>query len=195
MLSEICLLLGSSVVGPELQRKKKNIYMYNKILAETKLIFGYRRPPNLKDMLVRARVPQIKQDRKLDPCAKFANRCNNKKCKLCLLLQRTGRITSTETGWEYEAKKNVTWKSSNLIYCITCKRCRKQYRTNWQYPTWKVRGTFWSNRQRQTVRGCWKTLQHWWTWRIERHANHRAGLHLCAPENRLQCHSETPNRI
>ena len=30
-----------------------------KILAETRLITSYRRPPNLKDLLVRARVPQI----------------------------------------------------------------------------------------------------------------------------------------
>ena len=98
-----------------------------KILAETRLITGYRRPPNLKDLLVRARVPQITQSQRLHPCSKFSNRCNNKKCKFCPLLNKTGRITSTNTGREYEAKKNVTCKSSNLIYCITCKRCKKQY--------------------------------------------------------------------
>ena len=34
---------------------------------------------------------------------------------------------STKTGREYECKKNVTCKSNNLIYCITCKTCKKHY--------------------------------------------------------------------
>ncbi len=104
-----------------------------KILAETRLITCYRRPPNLKDLLVRAGVPQMIESQRLHPCSEYSNRCSNKKCKFCPLLNKTRRITSTYTGREYEAKRNVTCKSSNLIYCITCKRCKNNI--------WDKRGT------------------------------------------------------
>ncbi len=98
----------------------------SKILAETKITFGYRRPPNLKDLLVRARVPQVVKPKRLTLHCDFANRCNNKKCKFCLLLDKSGQIVSSYTQREYNCKRNVTCKSGNLIYCITCTKCSKQ---------------------------------------------------------------------
>ncbi len=98
-----------------------------KLLAETRVTFGYRRPQNLRDLLVRARIPQKQITGENRPHCKYANRCNNKKCQFCLRLDKTGRITSTYTGREYQCKKDVTCKSNNLIYCITCTRCGKQY--------------------------------------------------------------------
>ncbi len=97
-----------------------------KILAETRLIFGKRRLQNFKDILVRAKIPKpISEARK--PCSKYLNRCNNLKCVFCPMLNKSGRIISTRTGCEYECKRNITCKSNNLIYCITCKTCKKQY--------------------------------------------------------------------
>ena len=98
-----------------------------KVLAETKITFGYRRPPNLRDMLVRAKILQKKETSRLKPHCHFANKCNNKKCQFCPILNKSGRIVSSVTGREYSCKKDVTGKSNNIIYCITCKRCRKQY--------------------------------------------------------------------
>ena len=98
-----------------------------KILAETRVGMGYRRPPNLKDILVGAKVPTLEARSEQRPCSKYSNKCCNLKCKFCPLLDKSGRIKSTFTGREYEAKRNVTCKSSNLIYCITCRRCNKQY--------------------------------------------------------------------
>ncbi len=98
-----------------------------KVLAETRVTFGYRRPPNLKDILVRAKVPRIEATNTKTLCSKFCNRCSNKKCIFCPILETSGRIKSTFTGREYESKKNVTCRSSNLIYCITCLVCNKQY--------------------------------------------------------------------
>ena len=98
-----------------------------KILAETKVVVGYRRPLNLKDLLVRARVPQIEEPKRKRPCCINCNKCSNTKCKFCPLLDKSGRIKSTFTGREYKSKKNVTCRSSNIIYCITCTRCQKQY--------------------------------------------------------------------
>ncbi len=78
-------------------------------------------------MLVRACVPQIEAPKRKRPCCKNSNKCSNMKCKFCPLLDQRGRVKSTFTGREYEAKKNVTYQSSNIIYCITCTRCQKQY--------------------------------------------------------------------
>ncbi len=98
-----------------------------KILAENRIVIGYRRPPNLKDMLIRACVPHLEIESSRRPCCKFGNKCSNKKCKFCPLIDKSGRIKSTFTGREYESKKKVTCRSSNIIYCISCQRCQKQY--------------------------------------------------------------------
>ena len=61
------------------------------------------------------------------PHCNCANKCKNRKCQFCPLLNRTGRIVSTHTGREYQCKKDVTCQSNNLIYCISCTKCSKQY--------------------------------------------------------------------
>ncbi len=52
---------------------------------------------------------------------------HEQKCKFCPLLDKSGRIVSSFTKREYSCKMNVTCCSSNLIYCITCQKCQKQY--------------------------------------------------------------------
>ncbi len=98
-----------------------------KILAETRIIFGYRRPKNLKDLLIQAKLPALNQPKRRVPHCEFANKCKNRKCVFCPLLNKSGKIKSTYTGREYKCKCNVTCKSNNLIYCITCSVCQKQY--------------------------------------------------------------------
>ena len=61
--------------------------------------------------------------RSLEPC----NPCINKTCRYCPKLNKSGRITCSVTKRDYVAKHNVTCKSSNLIYCKSCKRCGIQY--------------------------------------------------------------------
>ncbi len=55
------------------------------------------------------------------------NFCNNATCRYCPLMNKTGTITCSYTKQEYSSMKNVSCRSSNLIYCITCKICKKQY--------------------------------------------------------------------
>ena len=165
-------------------------------LYEKKLMVGYRRPKNLKDLIVRADVrtkkpkavlflqpqkkakqlvfPQghkttvpTKQSTILDFLKKkstndvtlhgttsateicittdtpvtrsrsltviftanqIRNKCTSKKvCRYCPILNTSGKITCTATLAQHEAKTNITCNSSNLIYCITCRKCKKQY--------------------------------------------------------------------
>ena len=50
-----------------------------------------------------------------------------KACKYCPYLNKTGKITCTTTGKIHPAMKNVSCRSSNLVYAITCQVCGLQY--------------------------------------------------------------------
>jgi hypothetical protein len=55
------------------------------------------------------------------------NFCNIFNCRYCKLINKSGTVTSTVTNKEFMAMKNISCRSSNLVYSITCKRCGKQY--------------------------------------------------------------------
>jgi hypothetical protein len=55
------------------------------------------------------------------------NFCNRRDCRYCPLLNKSGKITCLITGLEHNCMKNISCRSSNLIYAITCTRCGKQY--------------------------------------------------------------------
>ena len=152
-------------------------------IYEKRLMVGYRRPKNLRDLLVRAKIPfkpqdsvvtqrpdtttnptvvreeptpstsssrQTTLDQFLVPGIKPTpgthnsnltstkrkgtgpkelgfNFCNKNNCNYCKLLNKTGTITCHVTGLEYTSMSNVSCRSSNLIYCISCRVCGKQY--------------------------------------------------------------------
>jgi hypothetical protein len=168
-------------------------------LHKKRLMCGYRRPKNLRDILVKANVPVKPGDEQADPQhslltpivvatpstptlntkskqksisdffkpsikgndqtqdpipstsgssmnppgpqstqliakpkpgpSKFRgfNFCNRKECRYCPLLNKTGKITCHVTGLEHNCMKNISCRSSNLIYAISCTRCGIQY--------------------------------------------------------------------
>jgi hypothetical protein len=101
-----------------------------KELSEKRIIFGYRRPKNLRDLLVKSKLdyhPENIKDNDTKDKQGPLNPCDRKNCRYCPKLNVTGKIKSSYTGREYIAKHNVTCKSNNLIYCITCKKCDIQY--------------------------------------------------------------------
>jgi hypothetical protein len=88
-------------------------------LYESKVLFANRRCKNLKSLLIRARLPSLS-----DKTKPHTNVCKTKNCNYCPKINKTGRITSSALGREYVSKHNVTCKSNNIIYCITCKTCK-----------------------------------------------------------------------
>ena len=164
-------------------------------LYQKRLMMGYRRPKNLRDLLVHAGTPRqegddmsdphvvetpqaplitvdtaitvitVKQSNITDyfrtdslprtsqgtnqttPVASTSNTtnarpntrmgtapkhrgfsfCKLKHCRICPLLNKTGEITSSTTGRTHACMKNISCRSSNLIYGITCTRCGIQY--------------------------------------------------------------------
>ena len=148
------------------------------------LMCGYRRPKNLRDHLVTAKIPYKAGDEAADPNHLLATQqsthlqeegpttvqpktkqrsildylrttpkvtpkiptptpsatrlgtdpnkrghtfCNLKRCRYCDLLNKSGNITSFTTGSSHNCMSNISCRSSNLIYAITCNKCGIQY--------------------------------------------------------------------
>ena len=86
---------------------------------------AYRRPKNLRDLLVRARIKTDDEVSEQEPI-RFGN-CNNPRCRYCPKIVRHGRITNTAGKKYFWTYTNVNCNSNNLVYCLECKVCRIKY--------------------------------------------------------------------
>ena len=114
--------------------KHWNIIQYSRDCGQLfqKPIIGFRRLPNLKDKLTNAKCtlqtdkPVKQTNSKIELCKKFLT------CKFCKMIDKTKDYT-----WNYNYtqkfkcniphKSRITCKIQNVIYCIICKKCKKQY--------------------------------------------------------------------
>ena len=84
-------------------------------------LIAFRRPRNLRDLLVRASLNDIQNETP-------GNRpCGAAGCKTCPILTATDEFTTKKTGQKFKMKFAASCKSSNIIYLITCRRCGLQY--------------------------------------------------------------------
>ena len=89
------------------------------------LVRGFRRPKNLRDLLVRARIS--KPNTTQYPQGRFSTICHRVGCIYCNQLNRTGTITCPLNGRTYTTRHNITCTTNNIIYCLACTRCDKLY--------------------------------------------------------------------
>ncbi len=104
---------------------------------------GYRRPPNLRDMLVHSRL-------KLPPSTNPGlsgktdthRECKDRNCRYCPKFNLSGYIISPTTKVKSKCCKNFTCHSSNLIYCLVvkCTHCQVLYvgQTKRELKKWLV---------------------------------------------------------
>ena len=87
---------------------------------------AYRRSPNLRDLLVRAKLKNTNTTPK--PTAGTFRSNSTHGCLTCPYID-SGRTSYTfsNTGEIREIKQHLTCNSSNLTYVIECKNCKKQY--------------------------------------------------------------------
>ena len=72
---------------------------------------------NLRDLLLRSSLTTTSQEPPGNhPCAASC-------CEMCPTLTTTDEFTSHMTGWVFKMKFAASYKSSSIIYLITCKRC------------------------------------------------------------------------
>ena len=85
---------------------------------------AYKRPENIRDKIIRSKVPPLKserQKRKQSGCKK----CN--KCNICPYVICCKTVKASATNVNVEITEDVNCLSKNIIYCITCQKCRMQY--------------------------------------------------------------------
>ena len=87
-------------------------------------VVAFRRSPNLRDLLVTAKLPFNSSNPQL-PSGSF--RCD-KNCATCpYICHGLTTYTFFSTGETRPIKSNLTCETKNLIYMIQCNRCNLQY--------------------------------------------------------------------
>ena len=94
---------------------------HRKVFLEV-LIVGFKRGESLKDLLIREKVTVEKEtDGK-------SWGCQGKSCEVCTFLEEKDTFTNKEGSDTYKTREtlHLECNSENVIYLITCKKCKKQ---------------------------------------------------------------------
>ena len=84
-------------------------------------IIGYRKPKNLKDLLVRSKLVYEQEEEK------GCSPCNYQRCSWCSQVKETNTFKSETTGKTFSILHEVNnCKSSKIVYLVRCKCCHKQ---------------------------------------------------------------------
>ena len=87
-------------------------------------LVAYKRPPNIRDSLIRAKVPRPnpnKPKRNLPGMKQCLN------CGVCPYVRVGKSVRSTNNNYQIEINTSVNCSSSNVIYMVGCKKCTQQY--------------------------------------------------------------------
>ncbi|KAJ8032973.1 Zonadhesin [Holothuria leucospilota] len=88
-------------------------------------VVAFSRPPNLRDILVRAKfqdkasVEANNENFGCSPCPA--------KCKTCALVDSTKQFQSYQTARTFQSRQSINCLSRNVIYLIYCNLCGTQY--------------------------------------------------------------------
>ncbi len=91
-------------------------------LKKTQLIHSKRQPPNLKRLLTRTNT--------FEKPLKDVRACGEKKCALCRHGHENiaeGDKWTLKNGKIIKPNKQITCKSKNLVYCVSCPHCNEHY--------------------------------------------------------------------
>ena len=91
-------------------------------LTDTEVIYSHKRPPNLKDLLVRAKLPTTHPSFETPTC-----KAVNRTCKYCPLLNTSGSFTHPQTGRTHKTKYNISCQTNNVVYLLECNQCHILY--------------------------------------------------------------------
>jgi hypothetical protein len=91
-------------------------------------MLAHKRSPNLRDTLVRATTEYPTVEKQNIPGFNCnAKTCRRYACSYCPKKHQQGNIKSRETKESYRTVKQVTCETKNVIYCLQCTQCGKQY--------------------------------------------------------------------
>ena len=87
-------------------------------------LIAYRRPPNIRDKLIRAKVPDpppARPKRNIPGMKK----CND--CPICPFVTTGQTVKSTQTKYSVAINLSVDCQTMNIIFMLGCRRCKAQY--------------------------------------------------------------------
>ena len=80
---------------------------------------GQRQAPNLKQILTRAKFTTSEES--------GAMRCSRPRCRTCRIIRETNELIFTNSREKFEIRTKMDCTSQNLVYCIKCSGCGKDY--------------------------------------------------------------------
>ena len=116
---------ATEIVGKH-YRTMINSDPYLKEVFKKPPMIAYRRPKNLRDYLVRSKVPPVRPNRPRRQL-KGMHKCRKPRCVTDKYVEEGKVVRSTATKKVVEINGRVNCNDSNVIYVISCKRCPAQY--------------------------------------------------------------------
>ncbi len=101
-------------------------------LTDCNLIFGYRRPKNIRDIVTSAKLPKISDNRTPTPnptptLLPRQTKCKRKTCRHCPKIDNSGKVQNHLNNRQYICDSKANCQTNNVIYLLTCDLCKKQY--------------------------------------------------------------------
>ena len=87
-------------------------------------LVAYKRPKNIRDTLIRSKVPPLSNSRPKRQLPGM-KKCN--KCGACPFVKEGRTVESRSTNFKVDIKKTVDCTTQNVIYLLGCRKCSKQY--------------------------------------------------------------------
>ena len=82
---------------------------------------AHLRPANLRDILVRAKLPPVDRRRGASRgTLPGFKKCGKTRCLCCIYSTNSNTHTSTLTGQTWPIKHSITCEDSNVVYSVTC---------------------------------------------------------------------------
>ena len=92
---------------------------------------AFRKPPNLRNQLCRARLPpkELPVPLSCGPCSESGTRTRGPHCGICKLIPNCTNIRSSSNGKisKLRLSSPADCNSKFVVYCITCTLCDNQY--------------------------------------------------------------------
>ena len=90
-------------------------------LHEYKPVMAYKRPKNLKDILIKTNFYGV------NPNQFSSFKCNRTRCSHCCNIVESDSFFSSQYNTTFKLRFNTSCTSSKVIYLISCKKCSLQY--------------------------------------------------------------------
>ena len=81
---------------------------------------GFKRGKSLKDYLVKAKLPVVRQ-------IGISEGCQSKRCGVCPFIQNTSKFSDPKASKEFNIMSKLNCNSENVVYLVQCKTCNIQY--------------------------------------------------------------------